>query len=377
MQARLTVAELFRTHAQEFLGMYGKLVPGYQKKALWSLARCQTAALGGSIVECTACGHRESRYNSCRSRGCPQCEGSKEAKWLLERESELLPVHYFHVVFTVSHVLNTLIINNQRRCFALFFQSVAKALQTVAQNRLKGRLGFFSILHTWGQKLDFHPHIHCVVPGGCLSMDGNTWIPTSKERRYFAPTKVLAEVFRGIFIKALKRAYKDGKLKFDGNFEALINQAVSRNWVVHAQPPFGSATQVLKYLSRYTRKVALTNSRLVSLENGKVTFSFKDYADYSAKKYCRMQATEFIRRFLMHIPQPGFVRIRHYGFMTGKNRKQRLASLRDLIAGLLPVIISHPESDQSFKPGTCPNCGATSLTVVADLPKLPLRTDSS
>jgi hypothetical protein len=281
------------------------------------------------------------------------------------------------VVFTVSHELNSLFLNNERLCFTLFFQSVSRALQTVAESRLKGRLGFFSILHTWGQKLDFHPHIHCVVPGGVLSGDGNTWISTSKKRRYFAPTKVLALVFRGIFIKTLKYAYKKGKLNFDGDFEALLNQAVMRPWVVHAQPPFGSAVQVLKYLSRYTRKVALTNSRLLSLQNGTVTFSFKDYADYSAKKLCRMKATEFIRRFLMHVPQPGFVRIRHYGFMAGKNRKKHLSKIKDLIAGLLPLIVLHPEVDQSFRPGTCPACGAQSIIIVADLPKTPLRADSS
>ena len=378
MSQRLTLAEIFRAKRSEFLQEFGAKISAYQKRALWLLANCQTAALGGRFVECDECGHREYRFNSCRHRGCPQCEGAKEAKWLLAREGELLPTHYFHLVFTISHILNELMLHNQRVCYAAFFQSVAKTLMTIGKSRLKAQLGFFSILHTWGQQLDLHPHLHCVVPGGGLALDGTGWIPTSKKRRYFAPTKVLAEVFRGIFIKALKRLYQQGKLTYDGDFEALLNLAVKRRWVVHAQPPFDSALCVLKYLARYTRKVALSNSRLVEFENGKVTFSFKDYADGSQSKLCQMRANEFIRRFLMHIPPPGFVRIRYYGFMAGPKRKARMEQIKELILGLLPeIIVQQPETDDSFNPGCCPKCGTKLPPLATQTPETPWKIDSS
>lgn len=373
MSAALTVADVFRAHSDDFLKAYGTRIPGYQKKALFALMRCRTPSLGGHLYVCPVCGYKEQRYNSCRVRGCPQCEGSKEAAWLLEREAELLPTHYFHVVFTLPHILNTLILGNQHKCLGLFFSAVAKTLMTVAQNRLGGRLGFFSVLHTWGQKLDFHPHLHCVVPGGVVLPDG-AWLPTSKRRRYFLPHKVLADVFQGIFIEKLRRAFQARSLTYQGDFEALLTQAACARWVVHAQPPFGSALSVLKYLSRYTRKVALANSRLISLVAATVTFSWKDYADGSQRKLCRMSAVEFIRRFLMHIPQPGFVRIRHYGFMAGKGRAVRLATLRETILGLLPPVVL-PKTDRSFKPGICPGCGMALLVAVLELASS--RKDSS
>jgi hypothetical protein len=296
---------------------------------------------------------------------------------MLARESELLPTHYFHLVFTVPHVLNELFLHNQRVCFAIFFKAVAKTLGTVMKERLKAQIGYFAIMHTWGQKLDFHPHIHCVVPGGGIREDGS-WVTTSKKRRYFAPSKVLAVVFRGILIKALKRAYKDGKLTFNGNLETLLTQSVRTPWVVHAKPPFGSALQVLKYLSRYTRKVAISNSRLVSIDNGRVTFSFKDYAQQSKKKLCCLQAAEFIRRFLLHIPPPAFVRIRHYGFLAGKNRKQGIDKIKEVISGLIPILSkeSRQLTTTGFCPGLCPLCNAKALVLVEMIPTH-LKTDSS
>lgn len=374
----ITVAEICRNYGAEFLNFYKLKLPAYKKTALWCLANCRTAALGGRVTECTECGHREYRYNSCRHRGCPQCEGSKEAGWMRARESELLPTHYFHIVFTVPHVLNELFIKNQRICFAIFFRSVAKALSTVMRDRLKAQVGFFAIMHTWGQRLDFHPHIHCVVPGGGVTNDG-LWIATSKKRRYFAPTKVLAEVFRGILIKALKRAHKDRKLTFTGDLEALLNSSSKKPWVVHAEPPFGSAIQVLKYLSRYTRKVAISNSRLVSLEDNKVTFSFKDYAEQSEKKLCRMPVLEFIRRFLLHIPPRAFVRIRHYGFLAGKNRKIRIQNLKEVIAGLLPVLatLTATAIKESCALGLCPKCKVGVLILIEIIPRAIIKADSS
>ena len=364
MDSKLTLAELLRTHRKELMSEYGVQLSGYQKRGLWLLEHCQTTALGGHLCGCSECGHRVYRANSCRHRGCPQCEGSKEAEWLLEREKELLPVHYFHVVFTIPHVLNEVFLNNQRECYSAFFESVAKTLKTVGENRISAKLGFFAVLHTWGQLLNFHPHIHCVVPGGGITADGKNWIATSKKRRYFAPTKVLAEVFRGILLKALKRRFRDGKLTVAGDFDRLLTLAASRRWVVHAQPPFGSALAVVKYLSRYTRKVALSNSRLIELNKGVVTFKFKDYANAAMGKCCRMRAVELLRRFAMHIPPPGFVRIRYYGFMAGAKRKERLKAIAELIRGLLPEIVKNQASDGSFKPRKCPVCGVSALRVL-------------
>lgn len=375
MATALTVAEVFRVHAGEFLAAHGARLRGYIKKALWSIAHCRTGRLGSRIVACPKCGHREQRYNSCRHRGCPQCEGAKEAQWMKAREGELLPVPYFHVVFTVPHVLNALFISHPRQCYALFFQAVAKTILTVGRNRLGARLGFFSILHTWGQPLTVHPHIHCVVPGGGIRPDGG-WVFSSKRTRYLAPGKVLSEVFRGVLLKALRHAHSQGKLSFDGDFEELLSAAAARKWVVYAKPPFGGAQAVLRYLSRYTRKVALSNSRLISFDQDMVSFAFKDYAAGACRKVARMRAVEFMRRFLQHIPPPGFVRIRYYGFMAGKDRKRRLYCLREVIAGLLPVVIKAHMPDL-FLPGRCPICRLGVLMVVLEIPAQKPRRDSS
>lgn len=367
MAAALTVAAIFRAHFPEFLEVHPRL-PVFLKKALFAIMNCRSGVLGSRVVECPQCGHREERPNSCRHRGCPQCEGAKDAAWMQARQDELLPVHYFHVVFTVPHVLNVLFLANPRLCYSLFFQAVAKTLLTVGRNRLKARLGFFAILHTWGQQLTVHHHIHCAVPGGGVKADG-AWVNTSKRTRYFAPTKVLAAVFRGILLKALRSAYTKGKLTFNGDFEALLADAASRKWIVYAKPPFGGASAVLKYLSRYTRKVALSNSRLLGFDHGMVSFSFKDYAGGVVRKVARMQAVEFMRRFLQHVPPPGFVRIRYYGFMAGKGRKQRLARLREVIAGLLPVVVNPLSADpDTFVPGRCPKCRLGVLLVVLEIP---------
>lgn len=374
MDGKLSLAGIFRAHAAEFLAACASRLPSYVAFALWSIIRCRTAALGGRVLRCAACGHEQWRYNSCRHRACPQCEGDKDAAWCQARQSELLPTHYFHLVFTVSHTLNNLFLANKRVCFSLLFQAAAKTVQKVGRQRLKGaRLGFFAILHTWGQLLNFHPHIHLVIPGGGVSADGK-WIMSSRKKRYFASTKVLALVFRAILIKSLKRAYRERKIVFDGDFEALINSALQKPWLVHAQPPFASPSQLLKYLSRYTRKVAFSNSRLVSYDKELISFSFKDYANAAKKKLCHMHVLEFMRRFLLHVPPPRFVRIRHFGFMAGKGRNPTIEKLKSLIAGLLPVVAKAVAKSMQIAVG-CPLCGASTLLLVATL--LPRRLNSS
>lgn len=360
----LTVAEVFRKHGSCFLESFGTRLLHYQKRALGAISICRTALLGGRVFECKSCGKQSYQYNSCRTRGCPQCEGSKEAKWMLAREQELLPTAYFHVVFTLPHVFNDLLLHNQKECFAIFFRAVSKTLLTVGKNRFNAKLGFFCILHTWGQRLDLHHHIHCVVPGGALRDDG-TWISTSKKKRYLLPEKVLVKVFQGIFLRALRSSLTRGKINYAQDLELLISEAMTKQWVVHTQPPFGSALHVLKYLSRYTRKVAISNSRLIKLEENTISFSWKDYTSGAIQKICKLPVLEFMRRFLMHIPPPGFVRIRHYGFMAGKNRKLRLLELRETILGLLPHVV-HPKSDGSFANAiSCPFCNKPTLIEVA------------
>ena len=295
---------------------------------------------------------------------------------MLERESELLPTRYFHVVFTLPHDFNELMLKNQRIGFSLFFQSVAKTLQQVARRKLGGQIGFFSVMHTWGQLLNFHCHLHCVVPGGVLLDDG-AWKPSSAKGRYLLPEKVLLTVFRGIFLRALRRAHAAERLHFEGDLEALIAATTKKRWTMHTELPFGSALQVLKYLARYTRKVALSNSRLVSLKDGMLEFTWKDYAHECEKKTCKLPAVEFIRRFLMHIPPPGFVRIRYYGFMAGAQRKARLAALKGAITETLPTPVSHPTTDGSFTPGICPHCKAGVLQRLALIAPIRTRQDSS
>lgn len=381
--ARLTVAEIFRRYGPEYVGK-NQWLPQYLKFAVRCLAQCQTALLGGHEVECNQCGRRERVYNSCRHRACPQCEGSKSAQWMAARAADLLPVHYFHVVFTVPHTLNELIFRNQKVCYSIFFDAVKKTLLTVGQNNLKARLGFFGILHTWGQKLSFHPHIHCVVPGGGISRDGSSWVSSSKQKRYFVPQKVLARVFQGIFIRAIKDAYrrKDIILEEEQDLEALLSAACLKPWVVHGKPPFAGPVEVIKYLARYTRKVAISNSRLLSLDGGKVAFSYRDYSDGAKTKIMHLAATEFIRRFLLHVPIPKFIRIRHFGFLANGQKKQALAKCRELLTETLACPKSAGSAartfEDTFRKGRCPHCQIGTLQIISNVqPQHPSIKDSS
>jgi hypothetical protein len=293
-----------------------------------------------------------------------------------ERVEDLLPVHYFHVVFTVPHILNELFLHNQKVCFSLFFDAVKETLSTVGKRRFNAEIGFFAVMHTWGQLLTFHPHIHCCVPGGGLSFDRQTWIPSSKKQRFFASHKVLALVFRGILIKKLKGAFAKGDIHYEGDLESLLTQSVSRKWVVHCKPPFDGPLRVIQYLARYTRKVALSNSRLISFENNTVTFSWKDYSSNSESKVAKLSSMEFIRRFLSHIPTPRFVRIRHFGFLSNRRRKASVALIRNLIGELLPEASALTFED-SFMPGRCPVCSTGVLLPVTSFLKKPLTCNSS
>jgi hypothetical protein len=327
---------------------------GEEERILRAIVSCRTAALGGHVETCDHCHHRRIAYNSCRNRHCPRCQGSACARWMADRAQELLPVEYFHVVFTVPDTFNALALSNKRVIYNALFTAVAHTLLEVAANpkHLGAKIGFLAILHTWGQNLSLHPHIHCVVPGGGLSPDGK-WVPC--RTGFFLPVRVLSRVFRGKFIDLLKRARAAGKLvgaDDDRGFNRLIDASVKHDWVVYAKPPFGAPAQVLKYLSRYTHRIAISNRRLVSMDDRTVTFRWKDYAHNNRPRTMTLDGAEFLRRFLMHAVPRGFMRIRHFGLLANRVRTQNLAICRRLIAAPLPAILFDPTPQRP----PCPIC---------------------
>jgi hypothetical protein len=340
----LEVADVFRQYAEPYLARHG--ASPQQRRVLRDVQACRTAALGGHVNACDRCGHEAISYNSCRNRHCPKCQGPARARWLDARAGELLPVPYFHVVFTLPGVLAPLALQNPEVAYNALFGAVAATLSEVAANpkRLGARVGFLTVLHTWGQNLMHHPHVHCVVPAGGLSSDGTRWVPGRAD--FFLPVRVLSRVFRGKFIELLKAAHRQERLRFHGDLkplatpaalERLLNESVRNEWVVYAKPPFGGPEQVLKYLARYTHRVAISNGRLAALADDKVTFRWKDYAHGNRKGTMTLEATEFIRRFLMHVMPAGFVRIRYYGFMANRRRAENLARCRRLLDERCPA----------------------------------------
>jgi hypothetical protein len=393
---RLEVAEVFRSCDTEFRKTYG-LSPD-QNQVLSALIQCRTAALGGHVDECDQCGERRISYNSCRNRHCPKCQGSQAAEWLDAQRSHLLPVPYAHVVFTLPKLLAPLALQNRRTVYGLLFEAASKTLLEIAADprHLGARIGFLALLHTWGQKLDHHPHLHCVVPAGGLSLDGTHWVACPP--KFFLPVRVLSRVFRGKLLALLAKAYKDGKLSFHGSLEPLAHEtafnrllakARSTEWVVYAKPPFGGPEQVLKYLARYTHKVAISNRRLVSFEEGVVRFRYKDYARGNGIRILRLSALEFTRRFLLHALPKGFVRIRRYGLLANAQRENNLARCRHHLGADTPTPgPAEPETppDTPAEAGTdshdpctspCPVCGAGSMRRVETLPCLRSRNPPS
>jgi hypothetical protein len=354
---RLEVADVFRTYGDEFLARWGYVLSRPQRKAFDDIRACRTAALGGHLDQCDQCGHCAISYNSCRNRSCPKCQAAARAQWLADREAELLPVEYFHVVFTLPQQIARLALQNARIIYSILFRTVAETLLTIAADpkHLGAAIGFLAVLHSWGQNLHLHPHIHCVAPGGGISPDNSGWIPCRKYRKsFFLPVKVLSSFFRKRFLIHLRRAYRKGKLQFHGEleplaqpaaFEALCQKAGHLKWVVYAKPPFGGPEQVFKYLARYTHRVAISNRRLVSLADGRVTFEWKDYSAGNQTKTMTLEAVEFIRRFLLHVLPSGFVHIRHFGFLANRNRKEKLALCRSLLAA--PQMVIEASADSS------------------------------
>ena len=373
---RLEVADVFREHREEFLKLWGHTVSSQQRKALRDIGACRTAALGGHVEECDQCAHRLIAYNSCRNRHCPKCQSTARDQWLAERAKELLPVPYCHVVFTIPEQLAPLVLQNQRVCYSLLFRAVSETLQQIAADprHLGAKIGFLAVLHTWSQNLLHHPHVHCVVPAGGLSPDGSRWIACRP--KFFLPVRVLSRLFRGKLLALLRQAFAEGTLEFFGQladlaeparFPTWLRKSRKTEWVVYAKPPFGGPEAVLKYLARYTHRVAISSSRLLSLDNGKVTFRWRDSRHGNQTKSMTLEAVEFIRRFLLHILPSRFVKIRHFGFLANRNRSSALALCRQHLNASSPAggpAATLPGEQQSAVERRCPVCRAGVLRIV-------------
>ncbi len=359
------IADVIRLYGQEFLRVWGAQLSAAQKVALAALARCRTAALGGHLERCDnpACGHQRPAYNSCRNRHCPKCGGQAQARWIQARLAQLLPAPYFHVVFTLPQGLAELALQNQRLLYGLLFRAAADALRSVAANpkHLGARIGFFAVLHTWGQALTHHPHLHCVVPGGGLSPDRKAWVPARRLRRggrFFLPVRVLSRRFRRLFLEGLIQLFRNGRLEFHGALQPLsearafrrwLRPLAVRDWVAHAQTPMAGPAQVVEYLGRYTHRVAISNHRLLAVDGGAVSFSWKDYRQDGRVKTLRLEAGEFLRRFLLHVLPRGFVRVRYFGFFANCRGESGIEQVRRLLGvtpaeRLLPVPPARPET---------------------------------
>src|SRR5499427_3366432 len=329
----LEVADLVRAAGDAFIERSRKWICWKHVKVLLAIARCRTAALGGHLDECTRCGHRAISYNSCRNRHCPKCQTAARERWIAARQRDLLPTRYLHVVFTLPSRLAPLVLQNKKVLYDLLFRTSAETLLEVARNpeHLGAEIGFFSVLHSWSQQLNLHPHVHSVVPAGGLSPDHTRWIHAREN--YFLPKKVLRKVFRGKFVDALKQAFHKGRLNFHTDlklladpqtFAAWLRTLFRENWVVYLKPPFGGPEYVLHYLGRYTHHVAISNHRLVSFADGQVTFRWRDSADGNKQKLLPLSVNEFLTRFLLHILPQGFVRIRNFGFLANRRRSTLL-----------------------------------------------------
>jgi Putative transposase/Transposase zinc-binding domain len=375
----LEVADIFRDHGAAWRSANAGHVSLEQLKVMSAIERCRTAALGGHVARCEDCSRTLIAYNSCRNRHCPKCQGAAAREWLAEREAELLPVPYFHVVYTLPAALRDLAYQNKAVVYDLLFKASAEATLTIAADpkHLGARIGFISVLHTWGSALVHHPHVHMIVPGGGFSPDGSNWIACRP--RYFLTVEVLSALFRRLFLEMLLAAHEAGRLQFFGDLVSLADKAAFAahlrplrkiNWVVDAREPFAGPKQVLRYLSRYTHRVAISNRRLISVDENGITFNYKDYRLDGSARYKRMTLAphEFIRRFLIHVLPKGFHRIRHYGLLAKLNRVVNIARARELLAASSPAKEPKPSEPTStdeprILPRPCPCCGGRMIII--------------
>jgi len=386
---KLEVADVFRRYGEAYRQQHGASMSAAQWRVMSAIEVCRTAALGGHLERCDQCGFERNAFNSCRDRHCPKCQCLARAQWIEQRQTELLEVPYFHVVFTVPEEIAAIAYQNKEVMYDILFQATAETLKTIAADpkHLGAEIGFFAVLHSWGQNLQFHPHLHCVVPGGGLSADGQRWISCRPD--FFLPVRVLSHRFRRLFLQSLQHVFDSGKLQFfnaleplrDGHaFVQFLDRMKDCDWVVYAKRPFAGPQQVLDYVGRYTHRVAISNNRLLNIENGHVCFEWKDYRAGGQVKTMSLSADEFIRRFLLHVLPDGFQRIRYYGFLGNRCRKQKLDQCRRLLG--------MPNSDDATNTAEkdyrdryeqltgislrqCPECKQGCMVMVEILPRLP------
>ena len=380
---RWELADIVRLHGDDYRRSHPP--PLSHLKILRDIERCRTAALGGHLQRCDHCGVEKPAYNSCRNRHCPKCQCLAKARWREARVSEVLPVGYFHEVFALPHELNPLVLCNKAVLIGILFEAVAKTLQEFARDprHLGGKPGFIAVLHTWDQKLMDHFHLHCVIPGGVLSEDGARWIPARST--FLFPVRALSRVFRGKYLELFKMAYAEGRLIFPGRsaefstpaaMAKLIDTLFRKEWIVYSKAPFAGPEKVLDYLSRYTHRVAISNNRILNVEDGRVTFAYRDRSDGNASKTMTLSAEEFLRRFLLHSLPTSFMRIRHFGFLANRSKKADLPIVRRLLGAEERREAPKKTDEQLFRELTgrdlmkCPDCSQGTMRVIAALPKI-------
>jgi hypothetical protein len=362
----LEVADIVRRTGNSFWEQQQSHLAWPHRKVLDAIVRCRTAALGGHLDKCVSCGHQAISFNSCRNRHCPKCQGNARAKWLAARSAELLPVPYFHVVFTLPHSLSALVLQNKRLLYDLLYRTSAATMLELARDpkHLGADIGFLGVLHTWGQNLEHHPHVHYIVPAGGLALDGSGWVDSSP--RFFLPVHAMSRVFRGKFVAGLKLLFAQNKLEFHGSqlhlaapggFPSFLRKLYQLDWIVYAKPPFGGPEHVLNYLARYTHRVAISNHRLVAFANDRVSFRWRDYAHGGKKKIMTVSAHEFLRRFLLHVLPGGLVRIRHFGLFANRRRRAALERCRALLRMAASADRPEPPTPR------CPACSSVMLVV--------------
>jgi hypothetical protein len=393
---KFEVADIFRCYGQAFRQQHGASMSAAQRRVMTAIEVCRTAALGGHLERCDQCGYQRNAFNSCRDRHCPKCQCLARAQWIEQRQSELLEVPYFHVVFTVPQQIGAIAYQNKDVVYGILFQATAETLKTIAADpeHLGAEIGFFAVLHTWGQNLQFHPHLHCVVPGGGLSPDGQRWI--SCRPNFFLSVHVLSRLFRRVVLEALQQAFDSGHLQFFNALESLrerqpfvqlLQRMRTCKWVVYAKRPFAGPQQVLDYVGRYTHRVAISNHRLLDIENDQVRFQWKDYRAGGQVKTMTLSPDEFIRRFLLHVLPDGFQRIRYYGLLGNRYRKQKLDQCRLLLGMPASVAARASPAEKHYwdryeeltgdSLHQCPQCKLGRLLVVEILPPLPCRSAPS
>ncbi|HEU6455933.1 MAG TPA: IS91 family transposase [Roseateles sp.] len=373
MRASLEIADIFRAASPAYRAAHAGHLSLDQLKVMSAIETCRTAVMGGHVEACTDCGHWRAAYNSCRNRHCPRCQGAAARAWLAEREADLLPVGYFHVVFTLPAEVADIALQNKAAVYGLLFQAASETMTTIAADlkHLGARIGITAVLHTWGSAMTHHPHIHMIVPGGGLSPDGSRWV--SSRPAFLLPVRVLGKLFRRLFLTRLTALHDAGRLAFYGSLAHLGDRRAflrhlapvrKKRWVVYAKPPFAGPETVLAYLSRYTHRVAISNSRLLRFDEAGVTFRYKNYRANGAdrQQVMTLTADEFIRRFLLHVLPKGFHRIRHYGLLAGATGKAHLERARELLGVAPPVTAAEPAEPDDTRP-PCPCCGGRMLVI--------------